>query len=222
MGFTTERLCNSDKDIIARLEHQIVVALGAAWGKMSRDTQYSKIWFGDTSAQWIARLQSNLHLMICAIMDTEKSIEIIGPHGVTDSGGLLTDYARLRLIEYNCNRTELPDHLRYPIHGESDMFYYIHMPNRPYKLLIAPGWYYAPTNRPPHAPPVSLSAPLDRPGVRYSKFHILVHGLSELILETRDIKDGYDDCLYLVETFTENAKINSDNWAFFVEDAGRI
>ncbi len=219
MGFTTATLCINDQEDIKTLEPKIINYLNMAAAKMMIDNKCSEIWFGDTSPAWITQLQQKLYSLRNAITDKEHSIEIFGPHQLTDSGRILTDYSPLRYLEYHCNRAELPDEIRNPIHGQCDRYYHRHVPGKPYMIMLSPGWYYAPMTRHNTAPTVSPTALRYPPHTRYSKFHILIHGLTHLILDTYDIMDNYSNCASLAVSSMANAKINSDNWAFFVEDA---
>jgi hypothetical protein len=215
MNFITNNLCTDDQKMISDLKLRIHTNLTMATTKLNQGvpgslyipgSNNSEIWFGDSSTQWLMTLRSKLLLMANALIDPDaQSIEIFGPHKLTDSGRILTDYAPLRYLEYHCHDTTLDDHQRYHLHPnvqDTDI------EDNQYSIRLNPGWYYA------------LPYTYDCTK-QYTKLHILTHGLTHLLIQTKDHQYGYRNCQQLVLSSTANAKVNSDSWAFFIDACTR-
>jgi len=222
MGFITDRLGIYDKDIMQTLLPKLTMSLAIANSNVTRERSLSELWFGDSSPQWLDQLKSKLFTLCSATNQVTNPIEILGPHNLTDAGRILVDDATINVLEFTCHATELPDHQRYPIHDEGGMFNRSSLLSKPYRIILSPGWYYALLQRPLKIPTNHPAySPSDLSYQRYSKLHILIHGLTHIVLETSDISEGYTGCLSLAASSSAKAKMNADNWAFFIEDAGR-
>jgi len=190
MGLTATGLGPADQAIVRIMAPEIIRALRSASEKIREGDEYSKRWFGDSSALWINCLRIKLNRMASVI--NLQSIDIHGsPLNERNDDWFASVYRRAdRRRDYTENM------------GQRGFITLSQ--GQDFNISLELKWNNAPNYR--------VGSILD------SKFQTLVHELSHLILNTRDEVYGSIRCRGLALTNSRLAKITADNWGYFVEE----
>jgi len=228
MGFTTTNdhpMLAGDCNTLRRLESDIIRTLKRASSSLSHNinpylchtaNHYSEVWFGDNDPEWIALLKFKLNRM-AAILEHHP----IYVHRVPLSNPASAAYA---------TATPPTDGWQDYTADNNGLDFIARSHNQNFKILLGKRWPDAPMYRlcDQHSIPIEMGPPMPSYQVKRlyynctqnhnSKFQILVHELSHLMQGTLDNAYGYHKTMTLAESDSNSAKVNADNWAYFLEE----
>jgi len=233
MGFTATNdhpMLAGDCITLKRLESDIIRNLKRASSSLSDNinpylchtaNHYSQVWFGDNEPEWIALLKFKLNRM-AAILEHHP----IYVHRVPLSDPASAAYA---------TATPPTDGWQDYTADNNGLDFIARSHNQNFKILLGRLWHDAPMYRlcEQHSIPIEIDTPMPSSQVRrlyyyctqnhISKFHILVHELSHLMQGTLDNAYGYHRTMTLAKDDSNSAKVNAENWGFFLEEfTGRM
>ncbi len=189
MGLTATGLGPADQTIVRIMGPEIVRILRNASAKIREGNNHSQVWFGDSSAPWIGQIRTKLNRMASVI-----NLQSIDIHGSALNRRGRTFAAAQQPASGWRDNTANVDGVGFITRSQGQGFH----------IRLDLEWNTAPNYR---------------VGTNYdSKFQILVHELSHLILDTEDEEYGSTKCRKLAVTNPARAKINADSWGYFVEE----
>lgn len=189
--FFTVGLSTEDQINIQMLESELIKTLQKSMESITEGDYYSRLWFGDCSKLWITQLKRKLGRMISIL--NSQLIEIL--YSLKNDPNLYAE----SITPWNGwqDYTEIPFSSDFVINVQAQDF----------RIDLASRWSDAPL--------FSNGTGIDYPD---SKFEVLVHEVSHLLVGTDDIHFGKKDCHILAILDHLNAKENADNWAYFLEE----
>jgi len=192
MGFITTSLSRFDTNMITSLEPNIIHTMKCAAGQLLQNTFYSQVWFGDARSQWIANLSRKLTLMVDIIERYPINIFYIPEPEIYQTHYAKADRPRFgwRDLSQDQNGTS----------GDLDRY----LQGEVFQISLGAGWFSVPKYRNYFS--------------KESRFMLLVHELSHILLNTRDYVRDYNPCKELALQDDRVAKRNADNWAYFLEE----
>jgi hypothetical protein len=190
MGLTANGLGPSDQGIVKSMGPEIVSQLRDVSAKIRVGDRHSQIWFGDSTAQWITQLRTKLNRMASVI--NLKTIEIHGTaRNQRDKKNFAAAYEPAAGWRDNTAN----------VGGRG---FITRSQGQDFEIELDFKWN---------------SSPKYRVITNYdSKFQILVHELTHLIIHTEDEAYGSIKCRALAITSPQRAKRNADSWSYFLED----
>lgn len=189
MGLTSTGLGPADQGIVRVMGPEIVRVLRNASARIRDGNDHSQVWFGDSSAQWISQLRTKLNRMASVI-----NLQTINIHGsALDRRDGAFAAAQRPAGGWRDNTANI-----------GGVGFITRSRGQGFHIRLDLRWN---------------TAPKYRAGPGYdSKFQILVHELSHLILDTEDEAYGSIKCRALAFTSLVRAKRNADTWGYFVEE----
>ena len=211
MGLNTEYLGPHDQVIIKKMELAVLATLRMSSVHINKDTELSQAWFGDSHPSWIANLQRILNRMASII--NLHTIKIHGTYFIQHDSKTIAG-------------AEPPAHgWRNYLRNGAGVSFITGSQNEKFHMRLAVLWNTAPEYSIPYysSYPKEPMYPMDciKPN-RKSKFNIIVHELSHLVMNTLDLQYGYHECLAFALQSPDGAKINADSWSYFLEEVWEI
>jgi len=190
MGISSSGLGPADQQLVSKLGPEIIRALRKASAELTAGDARSSAWFGDASNAWIQQVKQNLHRMASVI--NIQRIDVHGSQWKQRSKG--TSAAAHQPASGWRDNTAVVGNTGFITRSQ----------NQGFNIELDIAWNRSPTYK--------TSANLD------SKFEILVHELTHLILDTEDEAYGKTKCHALATTSPARAKKNADSWGYFIEE----
>jgi len=230
MGFTVHNYTDdypilpSDCNILRRLEPDIIGILKLASSSLSHNinpniyhaaNHYNKVWFGDNDPEWITLLKFKLNRM-AAILEHHPIYVHRVPLQARPPGYAIAISPTHGWQDYTADNNGLD--------------FIARSRNQNFEILLGELWPAAPMYRlcDRHSVPLQIEPQMPNDQLRSSyhncthnhdsKFQILVHELSHLMHDTEDNEYGYDKTMNLAESDSNSAKVNADNWGYFLEE----
>ncbi len=235
MGLISTNQAPYDQGIIISLSTEIVQTMRRAAACLDPDTDLGfshpwnylfYYWFGTTDPQIIINVQRALYRMA----------SIINLHPIYVSKILPYFYIPNNIAQAIIPLSGWRDNTENIITGAIDAGAFItRSENEIFNIMLAPRWHFNPQRtrcterhflkkgRYLRATPdggrffASYRLPHCN-GLHESKFQIMVHEITHLLIHTEDHKSGYLASLKLAEDSDTNAWGNADNWAYFLEE----
>ncbi len=190
MGISSSGLGPTDQMLVSNLGPEIIRTLRKASAEVSPGDARSSLWFGDASNAWIQQLKRNLNRMASVV-----NVQRIDIHG----------------SKWNRREPGTSAAARQPASGWRDntavvgrVGFVTRSRNQGFNIRLDLAWNTSPTYK--------------AGSNRDSKFEILVHELTHLILDTEDEAYGGNRCQMLATQSPARAKKNADSWGYFIEE----
>lgn len=190
MGISSSGLGPSDQALVSMLGPEIIRTLRKASADLSPGDARSSLWFGDASNAWIQQLKRNLNRM--ASVANVQQIDIHGSNWKQRKRG--TSAAAYQPASGWRDNTAVVGRVGFVTRSQ----------NQGFNIELDHEWNTSPTYK--------------NNANRDSKFEILVHELTHLILDTEDEAYGGNLCQALAAQNPARAKINADSWGYFIEE----
>lgn len=190
MGISSSGLGPADQRLVGTLGPEIIRTLRKASADLAAGDARSRRWFGDASNAWIQQLKQSLNRMASVI--NVQQIDIHGSQWNERKRG--TSAAAYQPASGWRNNTAVVGRVGFVTRSQ----------NQGFNIELDHEWNTSPTYR--------TGANLD------SKFEILAHELTHLILDTEDEAYGDIPCQTLAAHNPALAKKNADSWGYFIEE----
>jgi hypothetical protein len=190
MGISSSGLGPADQQLVSKLGPEIIRTLRKASTELAPGDVRSRAWFGDASNAWIQQVKRNLNRMASVI--NVQRIDVHGSQWQQRSKG--TSAAAYQPASGWRDHTANVGNVGFITRSQ----------NQGFNIELDIAWNKSPTYK--------TTANLD------SKFEILVHELTHLILDTEDEAYGPAKCQALATASPARAKKNADTWGYFIEE----
>jgi len=190
MGISCSGLGPSDQQLVGKLGPEIIRTLRKASTEISPGDPRSVRWFGDASNTWTQQLKNNLNRMASVV--NIQQVKVHGQQWKQRARG--TSAAAYRPASGWRDNTAVVGRTSFVTRSQGQGF----------NIALDNEWNTSPTYR--------TGATLD------SKFEILAHELTHLILDTEDEAYGGPKCETLAAHSPARAKKNADSWGYFIEE----
>jgi len=192
MPFKSLNLKTVDHILILGLGDRIVQTLEFASQALSQDSKHSLVWFGDVSPAWIAYLKSTLMRMAALIKINTIDVGYIIEYAHYSSRFATAYVPSSGWQNYTADqRNFFGNYARRPV-------------DQGFHIGLGRFWHGAPVYRTYYR--------------NESKFMIIAHELSHLLVDTVDIANGYKNSKLLASMHPLHAKSNANNWGYFLEE----
>lgn len=189
MGLTATGLGPADQALVRTMGPEIIRVLRAASARIRAGDDFSQLWFGDDSAQWIIQLKAKLNRMASVL--NLQPIDIHGSALDRRTGAFAA--AQMPAGGWRDNTANV---------GQAG--FVTRSQGQGFNIRLDLKWNGASTYR--------------TAATRDSKFQTLVHELTHLIIDTEDEEYGPIKCRALAIASPARAKTNADSWGYFVEE----
>lgn len=189
MGFSILGLSPTEQMDLRAIEPELINALKKAAARIIICQANSKLWFGDCSQQWIDQLRMRLIRMACILNIQTILCQSIRIDEQSNA------YAHAIIPRYGWRDYTINQHGDAFLKYTQDQWFCIRLDRR---------WNTAPLFKNNFSP--------------ISKFQTIAHEITHIFMNTRDIAYGVIDCCELAIANPNDAKLNADNWMYFIDE----